>query len=469
LSPNSLRIMEVPAERYYFKDMLSIDMNSTVFCWGDHEKCGFVMQTEDKDYSFVTRTAEERDMWVGHIQRVIQIIFNTKLTKQVKNPIQYFMISQCEGFIIEPSSCTVSKPSHLFLDDSRNDVWYYRNFFVGKDHVNYLGGDDLCPVAISIENRKDDRKLLRKSLRSNSSAEEQTFKCLVRTPDGNEYVTVTSPTVAPQDIMNRLCRLLPQLPNLQINQTLYKVKNISLIKTLVEYEAKCMFRAHKVGLVYQRKGQTTETEIYGNAAGSPEFEEFLTYMGDYVPLKGFSGYTGGLDIETNQTGTHSIFTNFWGIHVMFHVSTLLPEDPNNKHISKKRHIGNDVVVFIFKDSDDTTPFSPTMFRSHYNHIFFVIQPHKTGNTKDGKPIKSYRLAIVAKEGVPTFGPPLPYPPIFEKDAYFRQFLLSKMVNAERASMRSAAFSRRLTQTRQAMLRDLWEEYSVKPKLISKSV
>jgi len=113
-----------------------------------------------------------------------------------------------------------------------------------------------------------------------------------------------------------------------------------------------------------------------------------------------------------------------------------------------------------------------------------------------------RLAIVAKEGVPTFGPPLPYPPVFEKDAYFRQFMLAKMVNAgtfcwwcgyhknkgrifncpatpnagdtnnenntnniylERASMRSAAFSRRLTQTRQALLRALWDEFNIKPK------
>jgi len=338
--------------------------------------------------------------------------------------------------------------------------------FVGKDHVNYLGGDELCPVAISIDLKKSDRKILRKSIRStstSSSSEEFTYKALVRTPEGNEYVTVTASSTATQDIINRLCRLLPQLPSLQLNQTLFKVKNIALIKALVQYEAKCMYRAHKVGLVYQKRGQTTETEMYSNTEGSREFDEFLEYMGERVALKDFNGYNGGLDTEADRTGTHSIFTNFWGIHVMFHVSTLLPVDPNNKHISKKRHIGNDVVVFVFKDSDDTTPFSPTMFKSHYNHIFFVIQPHKNRRDKNGKVIKQYRLAIVAKEGVPTFGPPLPYPPVFEKDAYFRQFLLAKMVNAERASMRSAAFSRRLTQTRQALLRALWDEFSIKPK------
>ena len=30
---------DIGNERYYFKEMMAVDMNSTVFSWGDHEKC----------------------------------------------------------------------------------------------------------------------------------------------------------------------------------------------------------------------------------------------------------------------------------------------------------------------------------------------------------------------------------------------------------------------------------------------
>ena len=35
-------------------------------------------------------------------------------------------------------------------------------------------------------------------------------------------------------------------------------------------------------------------------------------------------YKGGLDVSKDQTGEHSVFTQFEGHEVMFHVSTLLP-------------------------------------------------------------------------------------------------------------------------------------------------
>ncbi len=37
-------------------------------------------------------------------------------------------------------------------------------------------------------------------------------------------------------------------------------------------------------------------------------------------------YRGGLDVNNNQTGVHSVYTEFKDRKIMFHVSTLLPHD-----------------------------------------------------------------------------------------------------------------------------------------------
>ena len=81
--------------------------------------------------------------------------------------------------------------------------------------------------------------------------------------------------------------------------------------------------------------------------GSPEYEEFLSFIGDKIPLKGHAGHNGGLDKRSERrhlfeseiwivfddpffltlddtTGTHSVYTKWRDMEVMFHVSTLLP-------------------------------------------------------------------------------------------------------------------------------------------------
>lgn len=40
----------------------------------------------------------------------------------------------------------------------------------------------------------------------------------------------------------------------------------------------------------------------------------------------FPRYRGGLDVANNQTGEHSVYTEFKDRKIMFHVSTLLPHD-----------------------------------------------------------------------------------------------------------------------------------------------
>lgn len=70
--------------------------------------------------------------------------------------------------------------------------------------------------------------------------------------------------------------------------------------------------------------QTKEEELFGNVCHSPAMEEFLQCIGHRVLLKNFEGYRGGLDTMHGQTGLESLYTQFFGREIMFHVSTMLP-------------------------------------------------------------------------------------------------------------------------------------------------
>ena len=110
-----------------------------------------------------------------------------------------------------------------------------------------------------------------------------------------------------------------------------------------------------------KENQFTEEQILGNTEHTPQFSEFLTLLGDKVRLKGkliiikkfwllryltmfnpfithlsviilflgFDRYKGGLDTVHDLTGLYSIFTRWRGIEIMFHVSTHLPNEPND--------------------------------------------------------------------------------------------------------------------------------------------
>ena len=49
-----------------------------------------------------------------------------------------------------------------------------------------------------------------------------------------------------------------------------------------------------MGVLYCKKGQQTEEDMYNNEDGGPEFNEFLDHIGQRVRLKGFDKYKAGL-------------------------------------------------------------------------------------------------------------------------------------------------------------------------------
>uniref|UniRef100_A0A674D0D2 GTPase-activating Rap/Ran-GAP domain-like protein 3 n=1 Tax=Salmo trutta TaxID=8032 RepID=A0A674D0D2_SALTR len=209
----------------------------------------------------------------------------------------------------------------------------------------------------------------------------------------------------------------------------------------------------KFGVLYAKDGQLTDDEMFSNETGSESFDKFLNLLGDTISLQGWAGYRGGLDTKNDTTGMNSIYTVYQGHELMFHVSTMLPYSKENKQqVERKRHIGNDIVtiVFQFQEGEDTSPsFKPSMIRSHFTHIFALVRYNSQND--------SYRLKLFSEESVPLFGPPLPSPPVFTDHQEFRDFLLVKLINGEKATLETPTFAQKRQRTLDMLIRSLYQD------------
>nr|XP_027778622.1 rap1 GTPase-activating protein 2-like [Marmota flaviventris] len=220
---------------------------------------------------------------------------------------------------------------------------------------------------------------------------------------------------------------------------------------IVSYDEHDVNNTFKFGVIYQKARQTLEEELFGNNEESPAFKEFLDLLGDTITLQDFKGFRGGLDVTHGQTGVESVYTTFRDREIMFHVSTKLPfTEGDAQQLQRKRHIGNDIVAIIFQE--ENTPFVPDMIASNFLHAYIVVQVESPGTETP-----SYKVSVTAREDVPAFGPPLPSPPVFQKGPEFREFLLTKLTNAENACCKSDKFAKLEDRTRAALLDNLHDE------------
>ncbi|KAJ3012173.1 UNVERIFIED_CONTAM: hypothetical protein HDU68_001344 [Siphonaria sp. JEL0065] len=322
----------------------------------------------------------------------------------------------------------------LLQECEKDIIWYRENFF-GKPHDNYLALESTKgPLAISV------------------IQDGAIYKALVRSIEGSERLTVEARAVH-QSAHRKLFKMGPKVENLMSAfssgipaRSLTLVKTPGLANELLSMEERQVIRSYKFGVGYCMAGQTTEAEMMSNRheTASPVFKQFLSFLGETIELRGWKGYRAGLDVSgTNQTGTHAVYTKWQGYEVMFHVSTLLPYNEKDKQqLERKRHLGNDIVVIVFQDTDE--PFQLSSISSHQNHILAFVRPDGDG----------YRFVCAVKQGVPTFIPEIPDPPIFGKDAVSRDFFLHTLVNGERASYKSASFAPKISRTRNVLLCDV---------------
>uniref|UniRef100_A0A183D9R2 Rap-GAP domain-containing protein n=1 Tax=Gongylonema pulchrum TaxID=637853 RepID=A0A183D9R2_9BILA len=68
------------------------------------------------------------------------------------------------------------------------------------------------------------------------------------------------------------------------------------------------------------------------------------------------------------------------------------------------------------------------------------------------------LWIYSEETVPAYGPALPRPNVFHDAQKFREFLLTKLINAEKAAFQAKVFVEKRRNTMDAMIKDMYIEH-----------
>eukprot|EP01108_Squamamoeba_japonica_P009836 TRINITY_DN934_c0_g8_i2.p2 TRINITY_DN934_c0_g8~~TRINITY_DN934_c0_g8_i2.p2 ORF type:complete len:178 (+),score=96.25 TRINITY_DN934_c0_g8_i2:221-754(+) len=170
----------------------------------------------------------------------------------------------------------------------------------------------------------------------------------------------------------------------------------------------------------------------------------------------------------------------FSLSISLYVVTELPYSADNaQQLGRKRHIGNDIVVIVYNECADS--FNPSWIRSNFNHVFVVVQPDRIddaelnddddddgGDKSDTIDSSSsnnkscrYKVGIVCKAPMGKFPPHLPTNGIFvdhENSVNFREWLLTKLINAERASYHAPAFKGRIQGTRKALLKQVIDKH-----------
>lgn len=261
---------------------------------------------------------------------------------------------------------------------------------------------------------------------------------------------------------------------------------------VLNWEKSVVQRKFKFGVVYCKNGQRDENEIYSNEGGSDAFLEFLPRLGNVVPLKGHKGFRAGLNVDDNSTGLLSVYnvltfnedgellwdhisnptnedkqpeTLKFNVEIMYHVSTFLPFMAREaQQLNRKRHIGNDVCVVVFKERCNSNEFEPDpktgklkpteanlpipldTFTSQFNHTFIVVTPWLFD---DKAKCTHYKVVVCCKDGPPS-RPFVPKNGIIPAKK-LTHWITMKLLNAERAAMYGKSFVGKLHRTNTRML------------------
>ncbi|XP_028979844.2 rap1 GTPase-activating protein 1 isoform X11 [Esox lucius] len=322
--------------------------------------------------------------------------------------------------------------------ESNSTAKIYRKHFLGKEHFNYYSVDGALGHLVF-------------SLKYDVIGDQEHLRLMLRTKmkTYHDVIPISCLTEFPNVV--QMAKLVCEEVNVD---RFYPVLYPKASRLLVTFDEHVISNNFKFGIIYQKFGQTSEEELFGNSDESPAFVEFLEFLGQKVELHDFKGFRGGLDVTHGQTGTESVYHNYRNKEVMFHVSTKLPyTEGDSQQLQRKRHIGNDIVAIVFQE--ESTPFVPDMIASNFLHAYVVVQ---VANACTDNVL--YKVSVTARDDVPFFGPPLPDPAVFRKGPEFQEFLFTKLINAEYACCKAEKFAKLEERTRSALLETLYEELHI---------
>ncbi|XP_023143361.2 rap1 GTPase-activating protein 1 isoform X10 [Amphiprion ocellaris] len=364
-----------------------------------------------------------------------------------RSPFPLILLPQFGGYWIEGTNHEPKDPpeadqppcptSHIKLE-TNSTAKIYRKNFMGKEHFNYYTMDAALGHLVF-------------SMKYDVIGDQEHLRLMLRTKlkTYHDVIPISCLTEFPNVV--QMAKLVCEEVNVD---RFYPVLYPKASRLIVTFDEHVISNNFKFGIIYQKFGQTSEEELFGNMEESPAFVEFLEFLGRKIELHDFKGFRGGLDVTHGQTGTESIYTNFHNKEVMFHVSTKLPyTEGDSQQLQRKRHIGNDIVAIVFQE--ENTPFVPDMIQSNFLHAYVVVQVENTCTDN-----VTYKVSVTARDDVPFFGPALPDPAIFKKGPEFHEFLFTKLINAEYACYKAEKFAKLEERTRSALLETLYEELHI---------
>eukprot|EP00012_Vannella_robusta_P008897 CAMPEP_0206200010 /NCGR_PEP_ID=MMETSP0166-20121206/10613_1 /ASSEMBLY_ACC=CAM_ASM_000260 /TAXON_ID=95228 /ORGANISM="Vannella robusta, Strain DIVA3 518/3/11/1/6" /LENGTH=307 /DNA_ID=CAMNT_0053618243 /DNA_START=245 /DNA_END=1168 /DNA_ORIENTATION=- len=237
---------------------------------------------------------------------------------------------------------------------------------------------------------------------------------------------------------------------------LYECNYQAVKDQLLQIESPDVFEGKfRIGLLYSQPHQNNENEMFCNTEVSQDFEEFTDLLGTRIELQGWNKYPGGLDVVGGKTGKYSLFTEFEGNEIMWHVPTMMPFFPDDpQQLERKKHVGNDRAVVIFRDPGGD-PIPPNIVHSKAVHLCIVIEPV---HNEEGD---FYRVCVAYKNTVPFFEPALPEEAEFKKGPTFINFLLHKLINGIQATSHAEEFKQLMSFKYKHSLTCLCSDYGVK--------
>ncbi|XP_069560428.1 rap1 GTPase-activating protein 1-like isoform X4 [Brachyistius frenatus] len=371
-----------------------------------------------------------------------------------KSPFPLILLPQFGGYWIEGTNHELSEtvdmeqlqplsPNTRTKLECNTTATIFRKHFLGKEHFNYYSVDSALGHLVF-------------SLKYDVIGDQEHLRLMLRTKlkTCHDVIPISCLTEFPNVV--QMAKLVCEEVNVDRFFPVLYPKASRLIVTFDEHVISNNF---KFGVIYQKFGQTSEEELFGNSEESPAFVEFLEFLGEKIELHDFKGFRGGLDVTHGQTGTESVYCNYRNKEVMFHVSTKLPyTDGDTQQLQRKRHIGNDIVAIVFQE--ENTPFVPDMIASNFLHGYVVVQVVNCCSDN-----VLYKVSVTARDDVPFFGPALPNPAIFKKGPEFHEFLFTKLINAEYACYKAEKFAKLEERTRSALLETLYEELHVNSQAI----
>uniref|UniRef100_A0A3Q4ICJ2 Signal-induced proliferation-associated 1 like 2 n=1 Tax=Neolamprologus brichardi TaxID=32507 RepID=A0A3Q4ICJ2_NEOBR len=209
------------------------------------------------------------------------------------------------------------------------------------------------------------------------------------------------------------------VPQLSIHSLRLAADSPRVPELLLQLDQQELRFQRKVGVLFCRAGQSTEED--NSDSGSPALDQM---------------------VFDDSTGRQSVFTTFREFKLMFHVSTA----------SSPQQV---ILLFDLVLCTAQVPeLNPQNICSHSQHVFIIVRVHRPCSQHT-----CYSIAVSRRRDIPFFGPLIPPGWMFSASPEFRNFLLTKIINAENAAHRSETFVTIRARHRQEHLKELVESFS----------